>query len=158
MHGRMNSWRAGSLVSVGILAIVTACGSSSCGGGGSSGAAGGGAAGSGGAAGGSVAGSPGTAGTAGAQAQGGTPPTDAPRACGSQTCALDEWCTFPCCGNLPPCMPDPDGGTCPVGYASCSTIANVMGCQYTCTIPSCSKNPPPPGCMIIGRQVRCTCA
>ena len=87
------------------------------------------------------------------------PPADAPFACGPETCAADEWCQYPCCGTLPPCMPN-DGGTCAIGFKECSTIQNVQGCQYSCTIPSCSKQPPPSGlgCKIMGREVRCMCA
>ena len=172
MRGK-RSWRAESLISVSILVIATGCGSSSGGaapgsgaasGGGAagngapgSGAQGNGAAGSGGAGGANAAGSPGVVGTGGAQAA--TPPADAPRDCGSLTCAPDEWCKYPCCGTYPSCMPSPgaDGGTCPVGYASCFYATGITGCRYTCTIPSCSKDAPAPGCMIAGRQVRCTC-
>lgn len=86
-----------------------------------------------------------------------TPPPDAPLGCGTQTCAPDEWCQYPCCGILPPCMPAPEAGTCSTGYASCFTLQSVKGCQYTCTIPSCSKQKPLPGCTVNGRQVNCRC-
>jgi len=112
--------------------------------------------------GGSVAtgGSAGTSGAAGARhdAAVSVPPADAPFACGSETCAPDEWCQYPCCGILPPCMPGPEGGTCAVGYKSCFTMQGVQGCQYSCSIPSCSKQAPQPDCTINGRQVHCMCA
>jgi hypothetical protein len=86
------------------------------------------------------------------------PPADAPFACGSETCAADEWCQYPCCGTLPPCMPAADSSTCPIGYNACFTIQSVRGCQYGCNIPSCSKQAPQPYCTIMGRQVHCMCA
>jgi len=129
---------------------------SSIGSGGSSGT--GGSAGSGG-------GSAGSSGAGGAGGHGGgptVPPADAPRECGAQTCAVDEWCQYPCCGTLPMCMsmPELDGCACPLGYQTCFTIpGGVRGCQYSCTLPSCTKQRSSlPDCTIMGRQVRCMCA
>jgi len=128
---------------------------SSAGSGGSS--ATGGSAGSGGAA--------GSSGAGGAGGHGGgptVPPADAPRDCGTLTCAADEWCQYPCCGTLPMCMAMPglDGGTCPLGYQTCFTIpGGARGCQFTCTVPSCTKQRSLLStCTIMGRQVRCMCA
>jgi hypothetical protein len=86
------------------------------------------------------------------------PPPDASLACGTQTCAPDEWCHYPCCGELPECMEAPEGSTCAPGFASCFTPQNVKGCRDTCTMPSCSKEQPPSYCTINGREVHCTCA
>jgi hypothetical protein len=133
-----------------------ASGGSSAGSGGSS--ATGGSAGSGG-------GSAGSSGASGAGGNGGAPtvpPADAPRECGAETCAVDEWCQYPCCGTLPMCMAMPglDGGPCPLGYQSCFTIpGGARGCQFSCTVPSCTKQRSSvPGCTIMGRQVHCMCA
>lgn len=80
-------------------------------------------------------------------------------ACGTQTCAADEWCEYPCCGTLPACMPAVgDAGQCATGFAACRLGDGATGCQYTCTVPSCTKSPPRVGCIEMGRTVRCTCA
>jgi hypothetical protein len=114
---------------------------------------------------GSGGGSAGSSGAGGAGGHGGSPtvpPADAPRECGTQTCAADEWCQYPCCGTLPMCMAMPglDGGACPLGFQTCFTIqSGVRGCQDSCTLPMCTKQRLSiPGCTIMGRQVRCMCA
>jgi hypothetical protein len=111
--------------------------------------------------GGGRAGSGGAAGAGGSGGAPSTPPADAPRECGPVTCAPDEWCQYPCCGTLPLCMAMPglDGGACPLGYQTCFTPQTVRGCQYSCTVPSCTKQRlSVPGCTIMGRQVHCMCA
>jgi hypothetical protein len=154
-----------SPVGAGGTSSAGAAGSSSeTGGSSGSGTGGGGGSATGGSAG-SRGGSGGSGGAAGAGGQGGdptVPPADAPRECGTQTCATDEWCQYPCCGTLPLCMamPGSDGGACPLGYQTCFTIpGGVRGCQYSCTVPSCTKQRSSlPTCTIMGRQVRCMCA
>jgi hypothetical protein len=49
------------------------------------------------------------------------PPADAPFACGTSTCRVDQYCVVPCCGGAPPqCNPIEDAGdagtTCPIGF------------------------------------------
>jgi hypothetical protein len=90
-----------------------------------------------------------------------TPPADAPRECGTQTCAADEWCQHPCCGTLPMCMAMPglDGGACALGYQTCFTLQNMRGCQYSCTVPYCAKTRSTlSDCTVKGREVICRCA
>ncbi|HSO37467.1 MAG TPA: hypothetical protein VLT33_33310 [Labilithrix sp.] len=76
---------------------------------------------------------------------GSTPPlADAPFACGTATCRVDQYCLEPCCGGpAPQCQPATDAGTCPPGThlgGSCAGRAPDL-CQPDPCVPA------PPRCV-----------
>ncbi|HEY6460871.1 MAG TPA: hypothetical protein VIY73_11995, partial [Polyangiaceae bacterium] len=71
-----------------------------------------------------------------AGADGSIPPADGPFACGTSTCAADQYCVQPCdCGGEAACNAPLDGGGCAPGQ--------VM--QGSCCIVPCTE--PPPSCV-----------
>lgn len=116
------------------------------------------------------AGTGGTGGTGGGPTDSGIhepPPADGPFACGTDTCAPNQYCINPCCGGAAPaCFAKPDGGTCPAGtHDGCSppvfgTCTGGNCCQEDpCTPPpSYCADQPPAGCLLQGRSCLMLCA
>lgn len=71
----------------------------------------------------------------------GPPPADAPFACGSQTCGVNQFCVNPCCGGAAPqCLPLGKNGACLPGFHA-ALCQGGQGCEADpCT-------PPPPFCV-----------
>jgi hypothetical protein len=71
------------------------------------------------------------------------PLADAPFACGSATCRVDQFCIVPCCGGAPPqCIAGfDDAGTCPSGFHSIPLGSCFLHAEATCEADPCTPQP-----------------